>query len=58
MANMSKRKFIAASIGAGIGLSAVRKALAQEDTAGPARVRGICSESPSSLTNGENNEAV
>jgi hypothetical protein len=37
MENMSKREFLAASIGAGIGLSAARKALAQADTAGIAR---------------------
>src|SRR6202049_2516959 len=38
MENISKRKFLAASIGAGMGLSAVRKALAQADTANSGKV--------------------
>src|SRR5690349_22195523 len=37
MEKMSKRDFLVASIGAGIGLSAARKALAQEGSAAPAR---------------------
>jgi hypothetical protein len=36
MENMSKREFLAASLGAGVGLGAVRKALAQLGSAGPA----------------------
>jgi hypothetical protein len=38
MENISKRQFLAASIGAGMGLSAVRKALAQDGSAAPAKV--------------------
>ena len=37
MKNMSKREFLAASIGAGVGLGGVRKVLAQEGSAVPAR---------------------
>jgi hypothetical protein len=38
MENISKRQFLAASIGAGMGLSAVHKALAQDGSAAPAKV--------------------
>ena len=38
MQNMSKREFLAAAIGVGISLSAVRKAFAQEESGGNRRV--------------------
>ena len=45
MENMSKREFLAATAGVGMGLSAVRKALAQEGPAAPARSdRGASAE--------------
>jgi hypothetical protein len=45
MENMSKREFLAATAGVGMGLSAVRKALAQEGPAAPARTdRGASAE--------------
>ena len=37
MTNVSKREFLAASIGVGVSLSAVRKALAQQDDVGSSR---------------------
>src|SRR5215469_5852877 len=37
MTNVSKREFLAASIGVGVSLSAVRKALAQQDGVGSSR---------------------
>ena len=40
MEKISKREFLAASLGAGVGLSAVRKALAQEGSTAPARSAG------------------
>ena len=37
MTSLSKREFLAASIGAGVSLSTVRNALAQQDDAGSSR---------------------